>query len=91
MSNRRKLVAYTAPLLAFVALLGLNSALKKIDRSIWLSSADYWIYPAQTILCGGLLIWFRREYEFHRLRHIAFALLIGIIVFLLWISPQAFF
>jgi len=91
MSNRRKLVAYTAPLLAFVALLGLNTALKKIDRSIWLSSADYWIYPAQTILCGGLLIWFRREYEFHPLRHVALALLIGIIVFLLWISPQAFF
>src|SRR6266487_3285142 len=91
MSNRRKLVAYTAPLLAFVALLWLSAALKKIDRSIWLSSADYWIYPAQTILCGVLLIWFRREYEFHRLPHVAFALLIGIIVFLLWISPQAFF
>jgi hypothetical protein len=41
MSDWRKLVAYTAPLLAFVALLGLNTALKKIDRSIWLSSADY--------------------------------------------------
>jgi len=91
MSNWRKLVAYTAPLLAFVALLGLNTALKKIDRSIWLSSAEHWIYPTQTILCGGLLIWFRREYEFHRLRHVAFALLIGIIVFLLWISPQTFF
>jgi CAAX protease family protein len=91
MSNRRKLVAYTAPLLAFVALLALNTALKKIDRSIWLSSAEYWIYPVQTILCGGLLIWFRREYEFRRLRHVAFALLIGIIVFLIWISPQAFF
>src|SRR5467141_2922911 len=69
MPDRGKLPAYTLPMLLFVALLGLNSLLKKIDNRFWLSSAEYWIYPAQTI----------------------FAVSIAVTVFLLWISPQAFF
>ena len=64
MPDRKKLAAYTLPMLLFVGLLGLNSLLKKIDNRFWLSSAEYWIYPAQTILCAGLLLWFRREYRF---------------------------
>ncbi|HJX24735.1 MAG TPA: hypothetical protein VJ252_01155, partial [Chthoniobacterales bacterium] len=60
MPNRRKLAAYALPMLLFVALLALNSLLKKIDHRFWLSSAEYWIYPLQTILCGGLVFWFRR-------------------------------
>ena len=91
MPNRRKLVAYVSPMVLFGALLGLNSLLKKIGSAPWLSSAEYWIYPAQTIFCGGLLLWFRREYNFHRLRQPLFSVATAIFVFLLWISPQAFF
>jgi CAAX prenyl protease-like protein len=87
MPNRQKLVAYTLPMLLFVALLGLKS----IDHWPWLSSGEYWIYPTQTILCGGLLLWFRREYNFHRLTQPVLVALIALVVFLLWISPQAFF
>ena len=87
MPNRRKLAAYTLPMLLFVALLGLKS----IDHWPWLSLGDYWIYPTQTILCGGLLLWFRREYDFHRLTQPVLVVLIALVVFLLWISPQAFF
>jgi CAAX protease family protein len=91
MPNRRKLVAYVSPMVLFGALLGLNSLLKKIGSAPWLNSAEYWIYPAQTILCGGLLLWFRREYNFHRPRQPLFSVATAIFVFLLWISPQAFF
>jgi hypothetical protein len=91
MPGKRKLIAYTAPMLVFVGLLVINFALKKIGNVFWLSSAEYWIYPAETIFCGGLLIWFRREYNFGRARDIALVALIGVIVFLLWISPQQFF
>lgn len=91
MPDRGKLPAYTLPMLLFVGLLGLNSLLKQIDNRFWLSSAEYWIYPAQTILCAGLLLWFRREYDFHRLTRPIFAVLIAVAVFLLWISPQTFF
>ena len=91
MPEKRKLAAYMLPILAFAVLLGLNSALKKIGDHFWLSSAEYWIYPAQMLLCGGLLIWFWREYHFGRLGQITFAVLIGAAVFLIWISPQQFF
>src|SRR6266487_2163005 len=90
MPERRKLAAFTLPLAAFLALLALNGALKKIDNLFWLSSAEYWLYPTQTILCGALLIWFRRQYDFDRLCRPFFAGFVAIVVFLVWISPQAF-
>lgn len=91
MSDRKKLIAYTLPMGLFIVLLALNSLFKKIDNSFWLSSAEYWLYPLQTLLCGGLLYWFRREYPLHRPVRISFGLALGVIVFILWISPQAFF
>ena len=91
MPARRKLAAYTVPFLTFAALLALNGWLKKIDNQLWLTLPEYWIYPTQTVLCGVLLAWFRREYDFNGLRHAGFAMLIGIIAFIFWISPQAFF
>ena len=91
MPARRKLAAYTVPFLAFVALLALNGWLKKIDNQLWLTLPEYWIYPTQTVLCGALLVWFRREYDFNGFRHAGFPMLIGIIAFIFWISPQAFF
>lgn len=78
-------------MLVFVALLALSLLLKKIDGGFWLSSAEYWIYPLQTILCGGLVLWFRREYEWRRFVRAGFAIAVALVVFALWISPQAFF
>ena len=91
MPGQKKIAAYALPMLVFVALLALNSLLKKIDNQFWLSSAEYWIYPVQTVLCAGLLVWFRREYQWQPLTRAAFAASVAVIVFLLWISPQAFF
>jgi CAAX prenyl protease-like protein len=91
MPMRRKITAYTLPMLFFVALLASAGILRKIDNHVWLSAPEFWIYPAQTILGGALLIWFRREYDFGRPRGFIFATLIGLCVFALWISPQAFF
>jgi len=48
------------------------------------------IYPAQTILCAALLIWFRRCYQFHRPKSVALTLLIGLAVFGIWTAPQYF-
>ena len=91
MPSRRKLAAYTLPFLAFVVLLALNVALEKIDNQPWLTLPEYWVYPLQTILSGALLIYFWREYDFAPPRQSGFALLIGIVVFIVWISPQALF
>jgi CAAX prenyl protease-like protein len=90
MSDRRKLIAYTLPMALFLVLLALNGLLKKIDGAFWLSAAEYWIYPLQTVLCGVVLIWFWREYSWHRPTGIALGIAAGVVVFVLWISPQAF-
>lgn len=89
--NKRKLVAYAAPMLLFVLLLGGGSALKTRGAAFWLAAPEFWIYPLQTLLCAALLIYFRRKYELQRSRRPIFALGIGLLVFFLWIAPQQFF
>jgi CAAX prenyl protease-like protein len=88
---RRKLAAFTLPMAVFLLLLGLRGLLQNRSGAFGLVAPEFWIYPAQTILCGGLLLWFWREYELHAPRGIALALAAGVGVFCLWISPQALF
>ena len=78
-------------MLTFLLLLGLNDLLKKMGSGFWLQFPQYWIYPTQTVVCGSLLIFFRREYQFHRLARIPFTIAIALFVFVLWIAPQEFF
>ena len=89
--NTRKMAAFIAPIAVFLALLGLNSVLEKPGGAFWLASPEYWIYPAQTIICGLLLLWFWREYQFQTARRIWFSVAVALVVFALWISPQAIF
>ena len=88
--DKRKLVAFTLPMAVFLGLLALISLLRKTGGGWWLASPEYWIYPAQTIICGALLVWFWRDYDFRAPRKIWFALAIGLVVFVLWIAPQQF-
>lgn len=90
MPDKRKIAAYALPMVTFVALMGVGSLLRTAGGPFLFRAAEYWIYPVQTILCGCLLIWFRRDYDFQPLRRISFALGVGILVFFLWITPQAF-
>ena len=90
MPERPKLLAYTSPMILF-ALLALNSGLKTFGGAFWLRSPEYWIYPAQTIFCGALLIWFWRDYSLAKPERLDFGLFVGVFAFALWISPQALF
>lgn len=83
----RKLLAYTLPIGLFFGALALLALLKATD---WLQRPEFWVYPAQTIICGAAVLWFRRDYEWHSLRKPLFTMAIGAGVFLIWISPQAF-
>ncbi len=74
----------------FIALLAISQWLPTLGQAFALRHAEFWIYPVQTVLCSALLIWFRRGYDFAPPRCLAFALLIGVIVFLIWIAPQQF-
>ena len=90
MPDRRKLLAYALPMVTFIFLLGAASVLHKIGNNIWFISADYWIYPVQTVLCGALLICFYREYHLRPPSQVGLTMATGVLVFLLWISPQQF-
>ncbi len=90
MTERRRLTAYVLPMALFLGLLMLISALKGLKGSFWLSSSEYWIYPVQTFLCGAAVIYFWHEYALRRPARVAFGLTIAIVVFVLWIAPQAF-
>jgi CAAX prenyl protease-like protein len=90
-SHRHQLIAHVLPMLLFLALLAFCRLVTAQGHAFVLRHAEFWIYPAQTILCGALLLWFRRCYEFHRLKNVGFTLLIAFAVFVLWIAPQQFF
>ena len=89
--DRRKLIAYVAPMIVFLAALAVVSGLKMIGGSFWLDAPEYWVYPVQTFVCAALLAWFWREYNLRRVAGTLFTIVVAVFVFLLWISPQAFF
>jgi CAAX prenyl protease-like protein len=81
-SDIRKLIAFTLPMAIFLTLLGMISAGRP--------ETAYWVYPLQTALCGGVVLWFRPDYEFRRPQKVWFALAIGALGFGIWIAPQQF-
>jgi uncharacterized protein len=75
----------------FLTLLGLASMLRKPGAGFWLATPEYWIYPAQTLLCGALVLWFSRDYDLGAPRRVWVPAVIGLVVFAIWIAPQQFF
>jgi len=90
-SGRRKLAAFVLPMAIFLALLAAANFLRGTGQGFWLTAPEYWIYPVQTFICGGLLIWFWREYQFRQPVRIIFTVALGLLVFACWIAPQQFF
>jgi CAAX prenyl protease-like protein len=74
----------------FLVFLAIGQWLPSFGAAFALRHAEFWIYPLQTVCCGALLVYFRRSYHFGRLSGIAFSLLIGSAVFLIWVFPQQF-
>ncbi len=88
MINRKRLSAFVTPMAVFIGLLAFNSALKQFGGASWSQSTEYWIYPAQTLICGGLLLAFWKVYPLSVPRGPLLGLTIGALVFVLWIAPQ---
>lgn len=89
-NDRRQLSACVVPMAVFLASLAFVSLLKRIGGDVWLDSAEYWVFPLQTLGCGALLLSYRHDYDLQPLRRLFFTLGIATLVFVLWISPQAF-
>jgi hypothetical protein len=75
----------------FVTLLGMTSAGNGPETVSWFAYPAYWTYPAQTVMCGALILWFWHDYEFRAPRQVWFAVVVGLVVFAIWIAPQQFF
>ena len=87
MPESRKFIAYTAPFVVFVILFGLAPPLRAAG---WFRVPEFWIYPIQTLVCGAFVIFFWRDYQWQEPTRPAFAIAVGVAVFVLWIAPQQF-
>ncbi len=83
------------PFAVFMALIGLQQGLQwLVDRgSLGLTDQQLlYLYPVKALLVAGLLLYFRREYselrfaDFKNLSHTVGSLLLGLLVFILWIN-----
>jgi len=62
-------------------------AVKNSELPWWRSMPEHWIYPLQTLVCGGLLLWFWKCYEFKPVRCLGLATLLGVIGIAFWFLP----
>lgn len=84
--------AYLGPFAIFLGLILLGDLVAKLGEGLasWpLAEPRYWVNPLQTILCGALLAYYWRDYRLEKPRGIVFTLLIGVMVFAVWVAPQA--
>lgn len=88
--RRSKLTPYVVPFAAFILFLAPAPLLKNLGDAFWLQYPEHWLYPLQTLTCALLLWHYWREYELHRLARLFFTVAVAVVVFLVWIAPQAF-
>jgi len=91
-TERNALWAYALPFAVFMgglALISLAPSFAPAENApLWLAEPKYWVFPLQTILCGGLVLWFWKTYAWGASWHILTAVLTGLVVLALWVSPQ---
>ena len=87
---RSPVAAHVLPFGVFMAGLVLVSAVQPLGGdSLWIENPEYWIYPLQTLLCGALLFFYRRQYELRIRAGMLAATLVGLGVLAVWVAPQA--
>ncbi|MFM8886597.1 MAG: hypothetical protein ACKOKC_09320, partial [Chthoniobacterales bacterium] len=65
--EKRTLMAYVAPFVVFMLGLALVSGVQSFapaeNAPFWLAEPKYWVFPLQAIVCGALLVWFWKYYD----------------------------
>lgn len=60
-------------------------------RAFWVfSKPQYWVHPAQVLVCGALLWRWWRYYEWRPPARVVFTAFIGAVALVLWVSPLAY-
>ena len=87
--------AYTLPFVLFMAFLLVADLVEvKDSKNFWLANPRYLLYPHQTLVCAGCLIYYRKFYSFQwpkRLWEWGVTIGIAVLVLGIWISPQEIF
>ncbi|MEI6562251.1 MAG: CAAX prenyl protease-related protein [Verrucomicrobiota bacterium] len=79
--------AFCAPFVLFLLMLPL------VDLCVGqgISNSQYWVFPLQTLVCGALVIAFWKHYGLAIPRGLFFTVGAALLVFGIWISPEALF
>jgi CAAX prenyl protease-like protein len=83
------LAAYVLPLLLFT-LLGSIAGMCRIENSElpwYVRAPEHWVFPLQTVVCAGVLVWFRRHYTFRPWRGLGLAFVLGVVGIAVWVTP----
>jgi CAAX prenyl protease-like protein len=88
--------AFIAPFAAYILLFGVGWLVQNLfkgSQSLLVTSPQYWVFPLQALVCGGVLAWFWRNYTFgpFRAMSLGFTVAIALLVLGIWISPQELF
>lgn len=85
---------FVVPFFVFLLFLLLRSPFDWIFKghgSVWIAEPQYWIFPLQTVVCGGLIAHYWRAYEFKFPRKVLGTILLAVLVLIIWVSPQEIF
>ena len=85
--------AFFGPLAVFLGVMWLGQLLGGIfdGRAFWVfAKPQYWVHPAQIVICGALLWRWWRHYEWQPPKRVVFTVVIGILTLVLWVSPLAY-
>ena len=86
--------AFFGPLAVFLGVMWLSQMVSGIfdGRAFWVfSKPQYWMHPAQVLVCGALLIRWWHHYEWRPPTRVFFTVFIGVLTLVLWVSPIAYF
>ncbi|MGJ8673299.1 CAAX prenyl protease-related protein [Rubritalea sp.] len=61
------------------------------DAPWWREWPEQWMYPLQTLIIGGLLAFFWKQYEFRPFKGLGLATLLGVVGIGIWILPTHLF
>lgn len=84
-----KTAAHIVPLALFLGLQFLIPLIKieNPDLPWWRSAPEHFIFPLQTILCAGLLIFWRCQFDFGKPKLIGFGIVFGLVGIAIWLAP----
>lgn len=85
--------AFCAPFAVFFGLMFLGQIVGSVfdGFAFWaVASPQYWVHPAQTLICGALVLHWWRVPRWQPPTHLVFTFFIGVAALVLWVSPLAY-